>query len=297
MPKRKFIDIELREDERALETVAAASDSKGVDGSRGKTDKSDSVATDILFRRPGRLERIVGTDDRVRILNTEDYPFRMICKLTMQFPHDPNIYAGSGALIGPNIVLTCAHNVFEAGKGNAHTISCASGQADYNQTPFGEYKVKRILFPDEYKTSNLTKNDYAAIILDGSPGDDVGWFGYAAASDTRLRNSKLNLTGYPGDKGGVQLWHHSSHPLEFDEHTMKYTADTFGGNSGGPIYSYYKDDPWPIIYGIHTYGATAWIENGKVIIPEHNGGRRLDFECLEDIAEWRKIAESMLPNC
>ena len=57
MPKRKFIDIELREDERALETVAAASDSKGVDGSRGKTDKSDSVATDILFRRPGRLER------------------------------------------------------------------------------------------------------------------------------------------------------------------------------------------------------------------------------------------------
>ena len=61
MPKRKFIDIELREDERALETVAAASDSKRVDGSRGKTEKSDSVATDILFRRPSRLERIVGT--------------------------------------------------------------------------------------------------------------------------------------------------------------------------------------------------------------------------------------------
>jgi len=251
-----------------------------------------STQRQILFRPPVNTERIIGRDDRKRIFTTEEYPFRMICKLSMSFPGQPRAYAGTGALISENMILTAAHNVYDSKMGAAHTITAAPGQADYDILPYGQFNVRKVFFPEAYKTDPGTHNDYACLVIDGNVGAEIGYFGIMGPSDNLLRNSILRLTGYPGDKGSIQQWHHFSSPLDISDTVITYLADTFPGNSGGPIYTYEdgQDDGRPTIFGIHTYGAQRAEYDGQVF-PEHNGGRRIDREVMEAILAWKAAAE------
>lgn len=280
----KYIELELGT--QLTKKQKEASKYRGFEGSLGL---EKSTQRQILFRS-SNLERIIGKDDRKRVLSTEEYPFRMICKLSMNFHGQPT-YAGSGALIGENIILTAAHNVYDSAMGAAHTITVAPGQADYDVLPFGEYTVSKVFFPEAYKTNHATDNDYACLVIDEPIGRKVGYFDIMSPSDNLLRNSILRLTGYPGDKGGTQMWHHFSPPDKISDTTITYKADTYGGNSGGPIYTYEdgQDDGRPTIMGIHTYGADKFEFEGQVF-PEHNGGRRIDQEVLDAISEWKAAA-------
>jgi V8-like Glu-specific endopeptidase len=73
----------------------------------------------------GELE-IIGTDDRVAVLNTLAAPFRFICALDLYSPDpdDPaNLirFRGSGTLISPRHVLTAGHRLLTFVKGSAGT--------------------------------------------------------------------------------------------------------------------------------------------------------------------------------
>src|SRR5918912_3129628 len=58
------------------------------------------------------FESVIGpTDDRVRILDTELAPWRMICALRMRGPTGAGAI-GTGWFIGPRTVLTAGHCVF-----------------------------------------------------------------------------------------------------------------------------------------------------------------------------------------
>lgn len=286
MPK-KYIELDLSQQPKKPE-----SGNLKREGSIGKLGLEQSTQRQILFRPIGNSERVIGTDDRKRIYTTEEYPFRMICKLSMSFPGQPT-YAGTGALISKNMILTAAHNVYDMGMGAAHTITAAPGQADFGIIPHGQFNVKKVFFPEAYKTDHGVPNDYACLLLDEDVGDEVGYFGMMGPSDNLLRNSILQLSGYPGDKGGMQLWHHYSAPSDFNETTLMYKADTYGGNSGGPIYTYEdgQDDGRPTIFGIHTYGAERFVFEDQVF-PEHNGGRRIDREVMEAVAGWLAAAKA-----
>ena len=283
---KEFVELDLAKNQKNNE-----SHQDNYPSSIGSLGLEQSTQRQILFRPQDNRERIIGTDDRKRIYTTEEYPFRMICKLSMSFPGQPYAYAGTGALISENMILTAAHNVYDSKMGAAHTITAAPGQADYDILPHGQFDVKKVFFPEAYKTDHGTHNDYACLVIDGNIGAEVGYFGIMGPSDNLLRNSILRLTGYPGDKGGTQLWHHFSPPKDFSETVIMYEADTYGGNSGGPIYTYEdgQDDGRPTIMGIHTYGAARFEFEGQVY-PAHNGGRRIDREVMEAVLAWRAAA-------
>src|SRR5512135_392612 len=56
-------------------------------------------------RAPIGMESIIGTDDRVRILDTDLTPWRMICSLEMRGPSSSSVI-GTGWLAGPRTVMT-----------------------------------------------------------------------------------------------------------------------------------------------------------------------------------------------
>lgn len=66
---------------------------------------------------------VIGTDDRVRVTNTLEIPFRFICCLELLFrppaTPSPTRLRGSGTLISDRHVLTAAHNVLK----NLRTIN------------------------------------------------------------------------------------------------------------------------------------------------------------------------------
>ena len=47
-------------------------------------------------------------------MDTRKYPYSCIGLITGRF--DDKYYSGTGCLIGPKIVLTCAHNVYDREK-------------------------------------------------------------------------------------------------------------------------------------------------------------------------------------
>src|SRR5688572_5793714 len=57
------------------------------------------------------LESIIGPDERVRIMDTDLMPWRMICALRMRGPSGAGAI-GTGWFIGPKTVLTAGHCVY-----------------------------------------------------------------------------------------------------------------------------------------------------------------------------------------
>jgi V8-like Glu-specific endopeptidase len=68
---------------------------------------------------------IYGDDDRVFLQNNEYtyYPFKAVCQLFVSYDNFVGTYLGTGASVGPNILLTAAHMVYDAQKGWAHLVA------------------------------------------------------------------------------------------------------------------------------------------------------------------------------
>lgn len=226
-----------------------------------------------------KLEKIIGTDDRVRVTNNEVYPWRCICSLRIT-ANTGTVYVGTGWLVSPRLVLTAGHCVFMSDEGGwATQIEVIPGR-DADERPFGSAVSRELRSVTGWTQDNDSEFDYGAIILptDKRFGDQLGWFGYASRADDYLSNLTLNLAGYPGDGGptgvdGSQWWHSRMVRDVFDRQ-ITYEIDTFGGQSGAPVWEFASNGGR---YGvaIHTYGDTL-----------NNGGTRITGDVFDTIVSW-----------
>ena len=63
-----------------------------------------------------RAEDVVGTDDRVRVTDTQSYPWNTVGYIGNRYPSG-NTYRGSGAIVTPYMVLTAGHMVYSVDDG------------------------------------------------------------------------------------------------------------------------------------------------------------------------------------
>lgn len=159
-----------------------------------------------------------------------------------------------------------------------------------NRNPFGVYEANRIHISPEFikgmefdlkmmhKThiQHMLPYDYAVIesrpqkLSAVLPGEQTGWWNELSGSfikpvDTtfewRLKRAKVNLAGYPGEKGSTPcstLWHSFDkvigvRPTINDKilDLLLYQADTSAGMSGSPVWAKYKDGRRYLV-GIHS---------------------------------------------
>lgn len=222
-----------------------------------------------------QTEVIIGTDDRVRIANTTVYPYRAICALRITAA-DGTRWIGTGWLVGPRTVITAGHCVFLHNNGGwARSIEVIPGLNDASR-PYGSAVSRDFRSVKGWTEGKKRDYDYGAIILPPNSrlGDVVGYFGYAVRNNNFLMNSVLNLSGYPGDKGGNQQWFMARRPKSLSDRVITYEIDTMGGQSGAPVWVKIGEQRYCV--GIHT--------NGHI---SGNSATRIVQEVFNNIKNWK----------
>lgn len=226
-----------------------------------------------------QYEVIIGTDDRVRVTNNAVYPWRCICSLLITAASG-NHFVGTGWLVGPRLLLTAGHCVYMTDEGGwVRQIEVIPGR-DADERPYGSATATDFRSVTGWTQDNNSDFDYGAILLpEGNRyGEQLGWFGYSNCTDDYLRGLTLNLSGYPGDGGKTGIdgtqWFASRTVDEVMERQISYQMDTYGGQSGSPVWEMRSDGSR---YGvaIHTWGtATA------------NGGTRITADVFDNVVRW-----------
>lgn len=201
------------------------------------------------------LEVVIGVDDRVRITNTSAKPWSGICQLNIT-SRTGRKFIGTGWLIAPRVAITAGHCVYLHGAGGwASSIEVSAGR-NGTSYPFGRVSTSRLRALTQWTRDRSRNYDYGCIILPSAPRGAAGLpfcFNFAALSDAEIRRRALNLSGYPGDKGGTTQWFHARSAKSVSGYTISYDIDTGGGQSGSPVWHYNSGVRTAV--GIHTNGS------------------------------------------
>jgi glutamyl endopeptidase len=277
----------------AMDDVAQDQPSRTTKGSHGADhgEKSRSLEdvvvkgkSDIPLVTPGGgLESVLGIDERVRILDTDLTPWRMICALRLHGPQGTAI--GTGWFVGPRTVLTAGHCVFSTQffGGWVDRIELSPGRSG-RKFPYGTVTSTRVSSVDRWIEHEDADFDIGCIHLDESLGKQVGWFSVGAMSSADLAKHLVNVSGYPGDRGaGTEQYHHRNRIQEVTGRRVFYDVDTAGGQSGAPVWIHQDETSPPIAVGIHAYGTGGTPAN---LMIEANSAPRIIPEVLAQIEAW-----------
>ena len=230
---------------------------------------------------------------RTRFENTSTFPYS-VHGLVRVDRGNGSYRTGTGILIGPDLVLTAAHNIcdYEETKQKYASIEFIPG-INEEETPFGIFKVVESYVPDEFPKT-WEKEDYALLILEGAPGNLAGYFGLHVAEQEIIKekNKELHIIGYPGyvrtkdernklkflsKKGRHQLWGMKGEGwLEVDKENGEFLINyanilTTGGQSGSGVFYHDKVTGEYYVIGVHIlgrggeggYNSGTWITNSR----------------------------------
>lgn len=218
-----------------------------------------------VFGRYKDAEEDIYLDDRRKHFNhIAEWPYSAYGVVTMRFPHmvdDQPDGVGTGSLIAPTIVLTCAHNLYNNLLGGRAKSVRFFPAMDGRKAHFGEAKVREFHYPKIYEKTK--KEDYGILILEKPFGDETGYLGIGIFLQEDVKSFPLSVIGYPGDKiihdrengNAYELWGMSGPAKTVDKDYITYDEiDTFEGQSGSPVCFGSDEDYYAI--GVHVLGGS-----------------------------------------
>jgi V8-like Glu-specific endopeptidase len=221
---------------------------------------------------------ILGLDNRVTV--PEDLliqrPFSAVVQISVRFP-DQAWFTGSGAMIGPDDVLTAGHMIYSEDHGGwAETVIVAPALSP-GSAPFGYLTTENMISIEGWTTYQNFNWDYACLDLSDNIGFQTGWFDIESKGGT---GSMVESLGYPGDYGSEQ---------------MVYTAGTID-HTGANIFKFHDDlDAMPGQSGsplIYTDAANGDMDVVGIVSHEQyfpsteNGALRLTDAMVTQINGW-----------
>ena len=268
--------------DRAANESAGATEYEGAMGHEASSialaDENTIFNVDAIEGSYGPLfqaEVVIGTDDRIRVHATNTYPWRAICALKITAANGKK-YIGTGWFVSARTLITAGHCVFMHDEGGwVQSIEVIPGLNDASR-PYGSAVATQFRSVTGWTQSKKRENDYGAIILPANArlGDSTGTFGFAIRNDAFLTSAKLNLSGYPGDKGGNQQWFMAQKAKSVSERVITYDIDSMGGQSGAPVWVLQDDKRYAV--GVHTNGHSTG-----------NSATRIESSVYARIDEWR----------
>ncbi|MBX9908178.1 MAG: trypsin-like serine protease [Beijerinckiaceae bacterium] len=240
------------------------------------------------WRKPtGRIipESVILKDDRVRIADANLHPWRMIASLTLYPQSGLGSFIGTGWFVHPKVLLTAGHCVHDKDQlgGPARRVVVKPGLGNATE-PFGRFEAVRLAALDRWIKHKDPDYDIGCIFLNEPVGDRTGVFDLRTATDADLASRLVNISGYPADRdGGREQYFHANRVQATTPRSIFYDVDTFGGQSGSPVFLQDEPDARPIAIGIHAYGTGRTPPTPGL---SANSGPRLTADVLATIESW-----------
>jgi glutamyl endopeptidase len=257
-----------------------------LDSSLATVDTEEEYAA-LLRRRPktatGSIETVLGNDLRSRFY-TATYPHRAIGLVTF----DQGIFSFicTGWLINANTVATAGHCVHEGFLGGSFSTNIVFFPGkDGASNPFGSCVGSNPGTVVGWADFGLETHDYGAFKVACNVGNTVGVFGFWWQSAS-LNNQHALVAGYPGDiASGTQQWGGFNRISATQARQIFYFIDTFGGQSGSPIYQPDRVGSFcqgTCAMGIHAYG----VPHGSGPHQTQNHGTRITRVVFNNLLAW-----------
>ena len=194
-------------------------------------------------------------------------PYNAIGLLAMRF--SAGWAYGSGAMISPTHILTCAHNLIEQSTQETATqvlfYPAWSAAWPSAAPPPNGLAVSVAFYGANYATGEDAW-DIGLVRLANAPASVPSYFFTPTVTDDQIVGQTLNVTGYPSAQNGL-MWVVDDEVvfISVPDNLMSYTHDTWAGNSGGPLWHY--DSVTDVVYqrGIHTSQDTDDLRQGRLI--------------------------------
>jgi V8-like Glu-specific endopeptidase len=201
-------------------------------------------ATQDLRRFSGRRVRplyIFGADDR-RIYQDTSYPWGCVGKI-----YNSDGFAGSGALVGRNLVVTAGHLI----PSNPSNWWMRFVPDYFDGQSLHGAGVESYVSDVHGYHGGVSGYDWALCKLYTALGDSLGYFGYNGWSSDWEKQNYWTVAGYPSDVAGGERptwqsgvdYHDEDGDSNGGEELESNTADTSFGSSGGPMFGWWSGDP------------------------------------------------------
>ena len=218
---------------------------------------------------------------QVDVQDAQKYPYCCIGLLTFRL--GPSVYFGTGFLVGPSTVMTCAHNCFDRFFEREFEDIKFSPAAEHGNG--SSYQVRRMIYGDEYCSSSekCCPYDYALLELEKDLSEEYGFLGVNLEKHN-ANDERIEIVGYCKEDAKEWRMATASGPcLGTTTEFLKYQVPTSHGQSGSPIL-----DSSHRVVGVHIFGSKK---------QQRNIGVRLRAEVMNQLKEISELTqEPRLPR-
>jgi len=225
-----------------------------------------------------RTESVIDTDERRQVTDTTVFPYRAIVSLIAYFPTGTGIC--TGFFMDADTLATAGHCVYNADWGGWATGIVAYPGRNGGTAPYGLAYATYIFATSGWTANGDHRYDYGAIKLDTALGNTVGWLGYGVKLDENVVKKNVRIFGYPGDKPAGTMWGTRRDIKGVEAQKLYYKIDTYGGQSGSPVYGKLSNTCQTCAFGIHAYGI------GTEPYPGSNSGTRVSDSVFANLVYW-----------
>ncbi|WP_083581028.1 trypsin-like serine peptidase [Rhodococcus rhodnii] len=174
---------------------------------------------------------IIGPDDRTSVTDTRFAPYRRTGEITFSFGTPAQTATCTGWLISPSTVVTAGHCLTDGTDLSSH-ITFTPARNGTQTGPYGTYRASTVWFDSKYGAPG---RDWGVIELDGPAGNDVGWYGLEPVTAADLVGQPARIIGYPTDQAPGTMWQDNAPIVRQTDRTLRYTTDTYSGQSGASV--------------------------------------------------------------
>ncbi len=228
---------------------------------------ANKTDNNLVLQQEGMEDHRTPVDNKYSLT----FPYNTIGFLNVDFPN--NYMRSTAFLVGPNLALTNAHNIYSPEIGGWYKridFSLAQYEKDGPQTikPYSsrtpvhvETNEKFYHYENEGDRDMAVQYDYAALFFEET-FSEINTYMPIEFSHIPDRVAVIGYPGYVRDIKTNGLWKSEGSLIDYNEYCLYYDAYTSGGNSGSPVIVHREQADTYRIVAIHAFASPGYFSGG-----------------------------------